>query len=184
MLPDYQTLWDNMVIEDEPTVIEAAKLILEGKNRYENTVSGTNLIWQFVGLTHYRESSCDFSCHPHNGDSLNERTHNVPAGRPVNGEPPFTWEESAKDCYFTLKKLDKIETWDIVTILSQLEAFNGTGYIKYHPNVLTPYLWSKTSYYIKGKYASDGKFNPELVDKQVGCAPLYRFLSDKTLGLV
>jgi len=69
-------------------------------------------------------------------------------------------------------------------ILGTLEDFNGRGYIKYHPDVLTPYLWSKTNHYVKGKYASDGKFDPELVDKQVGVAAIYKYLTDKTLGLV
>ena len=181
---NYQDLWNDFEITDEEAVISAAKLILNNQNRYINVVEGTCIPWQFVGVTHYREASCDFTCHPHNGDSLRQRTHNVPSNRPATGNPPFTWEESAKDCYITLKKLDKEDNWDIDTILATLEAFNGLGYQKYHPEVLSPYLWSKTDKYVKGKYASDGKFDTELVDKQVGCVPLWRYLTDKTLGLV
>ena len=181
---NYQDLYNDFEITDENSVVEAAKLILKNKERYMNVVEGTKLPWQFVGVTHYREASCDFTCHPHNGDSLKQRTHNVPAGRPLAGDPPFTWEESAKDCYITLKQLDKIQEWDIPTILSALEAFNGWGYKKYHPDVLSPYLWSFTDKYTVGKYASDGKFDPTLKDKQVGTVPLYKFLTDKTLGLV
>jgi lysozyme family protein len=184
MTPDYQLLWDNMLITDEPSVIKASKLVLKGRDRYEGVVEGTSVPWQIVGVTHYRESSCNFKCHPHEGSPLTDRTKFVPIGRPKTGNPPFTWEESAKDCYFTLKKLDKIQTWDIPTILGTLEAFNGMGYVKYHPEVLSPYLWAKTGHYTVGKYASDGKFDPELVDKQCGVAGIYRFLTDKTLGLV
>jgi len=180
----YQEQWDDFEITDEDAVIKAAKLVLSHKDRYMNVVEGTLIPWQFVGVTHYREASCDFTCHPHNGDSLKQRTHNVPANRPLTGEPPFTWEESAKDCYITLKKLDRIETWDIETILATLEAFNGLGYKKYHPEVLSPYLWSKTDKYTVGKYASDGKFDPLLKDKQVGTVPIYKYLTDRTLGLV
>ena len=31
-------------------------------------------------------------------------------------------------------------------------GFNGWGYRLYHPNVKTPYLWSYTDKYSKGKY--------------------------------
>lgn len=181
--PDYQHLWDTMVITDENAVIVAAKLVLKNQSRYMTVVDNTTVPWQVIGCTHYREASCDFTCHPHNGDSLKQRTHNVPAGRPLS-EPPFTWEESAKDCYFTLKHLDNTEIWGITTILKTLEAFNGLGYIKNHADVLSPYLWSKTNHYTVGKYSSDGHFDAALVDKQIGCAPIYRYLTDKTLGLV
>lgn len=181
---DLQNLWDTIVMEDIPSIQREAIKILGHKDTYLEVVEGTNISWQFIGITHYREADCDFTCHPHNGDSLKKRTVNVPSGRPIEGNPPFSWQESAKDCYITLKKLDSIETWDIPTILDQLERFNGLGYRKYHPDVLSPYLWSFTNHYTIGKYASDGKFDPNLKDKQIGCAPLYRFLTDKTLGLV
>lgn len=181
---DYQHLWDTMVINDIPEVIDAAKLILQGKETYIETVEGTNVPWYFIGLTHYREGDCDFTTHPHNGDSLKARTKDEPSGRPVAGNPPFSWQESAKDCYFTLKKLDRFTSWSLPEILERLEAFNGFGYRDYHPDVLSPYLWSKTNHYTAGKYASDGKFNPQLVDKQSGCAPILRYLTDHTLGVV
>lgn len=184
MFPDYQLLWDTMEITNELPVIKAAKLVLKGRERYEGVVKDTEVPWQIIGVTHYRESTCNFKCHPHEGSPLTERTLYIPKGRPKIGNPPFTWEESAKDCYFTLKRFDKIETWDIPTILSTLEDFNGRGYIKYHPEILSPYLWSGSGHYAIGKYASDGKFDPELKDKQVGVAPLYLYLTDKTKGLV
>lgn len=183
-LPNYQELWDTMTFTDEPAIIKAAKTILINQDRYKAVVEGTEVPWEFIGCTHYREASCNFKCHPHNGDPLTNRTVNIPNHRPIEGTPPFTWEESAKDCYFTLKKLDEVETWDIPTILAKLEAYNGLGYIKYHPEVLSPYLWSKTGHYVAGKYSSDGHFDAALVDKQVGCAPIYRYITDKTLGLI
>lgn len=184
MAIDYQGLWDLMIVTDESDVISAAKEVLKHKDRYMAVVEGTNVPWQTIGVTHYREADCDFTCHPHNGDSLQHRTVNVPSGRPVAGNPPFAWEDSAKDCYFNLNQWDKVETWNIVTILSKLEAFNGFGYRDYHPTVLTPYLWSGTNNYTVGKYASDGKFDPTLKDKEMGCAPIYRYLTDTTLNLV
>lgn len=183
-LEQYQDLWNTMEIKNPNSVLTAAKIILSYQKRYEAVVAGTHVPWQFVGVTHYREASCNFTRHPHNGDPLTARTVNVPAGRPVAGKPPFTWEESAKDCYLTLKKLDQVTDWSISNILYQIEKFNGLGYQQYHSDVLSPYLWSFTNHYTKGKYASDGKFDHELVDKQVGAAPIYRYLTDKSLQLV
>lgn len=181
--PDYQHLFDTLTITNIDGVIEAAKWVLNGKETYEETVQGTKLPWQLVGCLHYRESDCDFTTHLHNGDSLKKRTVNVPAGRPLD-EPPFTWQESAKDALFTLKKWDTVDTWDIPNILKHFEDYNGTGYLQYHPNVLSPYLWSFSSNYFKGKYASDGHFDTELKDKQCGTVPLYLYITDKTKGLV
>ena len=86
-----------------------------------------------------------------------------------------------EEVFLQERNLQNITSWDIVTILSELEKYNGTGYIKNHPSVLTPYLWSKTNHYTRGKYSSDGHFDPNLVDKQIGCMPLIRYITDKTL---
>lgn len=179
---DYQNLWDTMVIGDVDDVVKAAELILKGKPTYDKVVENTKVPWYFVGALHYREASCNFSTHLHNGDSLKERTKHVPAGRPVQGNPPFTWEESAKDALFNIKNFDKQDSWTLPEILYRAEAYNGLGYSK--RGVVSPYVWSKTNHYKAGKYASDGKYDSSLVDKQVGVAPLIRYLTDKTLKLV
>lgn len=175
-LQKYDKLWQSMVITKLPQVKDVVSEILKGIDRYKLVVLNTSVPWYFIGVTHYRESDCDFTTHPHNGDSLRHRTVNVPAGRPL-GNPPFTWEDSAKDCYFTLKHLDKVTDWSIPSFLAHLEAFNGLGYLQYHSTVNSPYLWSGTSNYTSGKYASDGKFDPNLVDKQMGGAPILSLIN-------
>lgn len=184
---NYQELWNNMVITDKNSVISAAKLILKGKDIYDETVSGTRVPWYFLGVTHYRESSCKFNRHPHNGDPLSGRTVHVPVGRPIKDPvagpgKSYIWIESAKDAYFTLKKLDTYHDWDINSILYRLEAFNGFGYES--KGIYSPYLWSKTAFYKAGKFIADGKFDPNFIDQQVGVVPIVRYLTDKTLGLV
>ncbi len=174
--PDYDKLWESMEISNLPKVKNAAKLILNGIARYKKVVEATVCPWQFIGITHYRESGCNFKTHPHNGDSLLKRTVNVPKGRPLSS-PPFTWEQSAVDCYFSLKHLDEVEDWSVSNFLKLLEQFNGVGYIKYHPDVLSPYLWSGTNLYTKGKYKSDGVFDKDLVDKQIGGAPILSLIN-------
>lgn len=184
MEPDYQHLWDTMVITDPKIVFNTAKGIYAVKDHYIDAVKGTSVPWEVVGCLHYREGDNNFKTHLHNGDSLQHRTVNVPMHRPVEGEPPFTWEESAKDALFTLKHLDKETDWSITSILSHFERYNGTGYIQYHTDVLSPYLWAATNHYTVGKYSSDGHFDPALKDKQLGCAPLFLYLTDKTKGII
>jgi len=184
LIPDYRHLWETMKIN--PGAIPEAKriagLIKQGFNRYENVSysaalaipNGTPCPWYFIGLTHLMECSLSWNKHLHNGDPLTARTVNVPAGRPRKGTPPFTWEESAIDA-IRLQDLNnaKLE-WDLFLVLQKLEEYNGLGYQK--RGIYTPYLWSMTNHYIKGKYVADGKYDPEAVSTQVGCAAVLKFL--------
>ncbi len=51
-----------------------------------------------------------------------------------------------------------------------LEQYNGLGY--FNRGLPSPYIWSGTDQYIKGKYVADRVFDPNVVDKQLGCAGL------------
>ncbi len=114
----------------------------------------------------------------HNGDPLTARTKNVPAGRPVNCNPPFTWEESATDALM-YQKIDKWKDWSLPGLLYKLEEYNGWGYRISHPHVLSPYLWSYSNHYTKGKYVADGTWSETAVSKQCGVAVLLRRLAEK-----
>src|SRR5262249_30371047 len=46
----------------------------------------------------------------------------------------------------------------------------GTGYAAMGKP--SPYLWSGTDQYVRGKYVADHQFDADAVDKQLGCAPL------------
>ena len=59
-------------------------------------------------------------------------------------------------------------------MLFKLEANNGFGYRR--KGINTPYLWSFTNHYRKGKYIADGKYSTEAVSKQVGAAILLKLL--------
>lgn len=126
-----------------------------------------------VGLIHMMEASFSMDSHLHNGDPLSARTIRVPAGRPLQGEPPFTWEESAIDALHTDHVL-KTTQWGIPNTLYFLERYNGTGYLK--RGVMSPYLWSGTTPYTKGKFGEDHEYDKDLVSKQVGCAAVMKEL--------
>lgn len=126
---------------------------------------------------HNRESSCSFRCHLHEGSPLNKPTKYVPKNRPP-GPGPFTWEESAKDALYSADRLQDINWKRVDTSLQGVEAYNGTGYQRYHPDVPSPYLWSGTTVYSRGKYSSDGRFDRLATDQQIGCAAILKMAGE------
>jgi lysozyme family protein len=156
----------------------AISSIEKGRARYEGVARKTNVPWQVIGVIHNLECSGDFNCHLHNGDPLRRRTVNVPAGRPVIGKPPFTWEASAIDA-LTYDGFNRWSDWTVAGTLYKLEGYNGFGYRK--RGIPSPYLWSGSQHYERGKYVSDGSFDPKAVSKQVGAAVVLRRMSDRDL---
>jgi len=161
--------------------------LMPGKERYKEVAARIhkNMPWWFVLMTHAMEAGMykfPFSYHLHCGDPLTSRTMHAPKGRPLfnpgNGAKPpsqvnpYGWEESAVDALL-LMKFDKVNDWSIGNILYLFEEFNGLGYRKYHKSVPTPYVWSFTSVYTKGKYVADGKWDANAVSQQPGCAAYY-----------
>jgi lysozyme family protein len=177
--PNYTSLWETMVINTQrlSVVNTQAARILKSIEQYKAVEEITGVPWVFIGIIHSLECDCQFNKHLHNGDPLTARTVQVPAGRPLKGNPPFSWKDSAVDA-ITMKKLSGANDWSIEGILYQLEAYNGWGYRLYH-NTNTPYLWSGSNHYTKGKYASDGNYDTELVSKQIGAALLLKVLLTK-----
>lgn len=136
--------------------------------------------WQFVGIVHGMEAGFDFSRHLHNGDPLTDRTVQVPKGRPAAGTPPFAWRDSAVDALM-LKGLHQIANWSRARVLYELERYNGFGYRR--RGLPSPYLWSFTNLYVKGKYVGDHEFDPEAVSKQCGAAAILKGLDAKGEGI-
>ena len=113
--------------------------------------------------------------HLHNGDPLTARTVHVPAGRPLTGNPPFTWHDSAVDALNQMG-LSGANDWSIEGTLYHLEQYNGFGYRS--KGINSPYLWSGSNLYTKGKFGSDNQYNPDLVSKQTGAALILKYLID------
>jgi len=181
---EYQELFASAVVN--PAKQAAVKVmqdkITANRSRYEEVEQSTKVPWFVVATIHSLEGSLNFKTHLHNGDPLTARTVHVPKGRPL-GKPPFTWEESAIDA-LQFDGLTTVPKWTLPMILFKLEGFNGFGYRTRHPEVLTPYLWSFTNHYQKGKFVADGKFDPNAVSKQCGGAAILKALSlDGTIDI-
>lgn len=149
-------------------------------SRYAAVAGEVGIPWYVVAVVHNMEASLDFNRHLHNGDPLGARTVNVPAGRPATGDPPFTWETSAIDA-LRFDRLDRWTDWGVAGTLFKLEGFNGFGYRTKHPEVLTPYLWSFSTHYTRGKFVADGRFSEIAVSDQVGAAVLLRRMAERGL---
>ena len=170
---DYARLLATMKIRPEKLAAadSVARKIVANRPRYEIVSKATGVPWSIIGVIHAMECGLSFKQHLHNGDPLTARTRQVPAGRPVAGSPPFTWEESAIDA-LKYDGLDKVTDWSPERECYELEGYNGWGYRKYHPEVPSPYLWSYSNHYLHGKYVADGKWDPGAVSGQCGAIVL------------
>jgi len=169
----YQELWDSMEITGDDAAIAAmVRRIRAGHDRYAALSVTTGVPWYVIGILHALECNCDFTRHLHNGDPLTARTKQVPKGRPA-GNPPFSWEESALDALkydgFTGQK-----DWSVPATLRRFEVYNGLGYRT--RGYMSPYLWSMTNHYTRGKFVRDGKYDADAVSAQVGAAVLLSIL--------
>lgn len=176
---EYERLWADCKVRPTWTaaVDKRARAILANKARYEAVSTETGVPWVFIGVVHSMECGLSFSKHLHNGDPLSARTVRVPAGRPAKGKPPYTWEESAADA-LGMKGLWRIKDWSPARLCYELERYNGFGYRHYHPETLSPYLWSGTNHYARGKYVADGKWSASAVSGQTGAVALVKRLAE------
>ena len=180
---NYMELWRTMAVRPEwqDTADAIAKKIIANQSRYAAAVSGLSVPWWFISIVHAMECSLKFNEHLHNGDPLTARTVRVPKDRPPAGAPPFTWEESARDS-IVFEKLDKVVDWSLASALFHWHLYNGINNKYKTLHIPTPYLWSGSQHYRKGKYVADHQFDTEAVSKQIGAAVILKALID--LGAV
>lgn len=180
---EYRRLWKSLKLR--PSKIGAldaiAKRILANKSRYVEVSKKTGVPWFLIAGLHYRESNLNFKRHLHEGSPLTGRTRLVPKGHPKEGNPPFTWEESAYDALVNLKGLNKIKDWSIERIIYEIERYNGFGY-RMNNYPLSPYVWNGSTHYARGKYVRDHVYDPKHVDAQMGVVPVLQRLDEMDDG--
>lgn len=166
---EYQTWFDACEVrpEQKGTVAYYVNRLQQGQPHYDQVGQELNIPWYFIGVIHGMECGFNFNGHLHNGDPLTARTVNWPPGRPVVGDPPFTWRQSARDA-LVMKGYHQVTDWSMPHILYLLEKYNGFGYRL--RQVPTPYLWSFSNLYSKGKFVRDRVYDPNAVSKQCGAA--------------
>jgi len=147
--------------------------LLDNAPRYRALGKDTGVPWEFIGIVHMLEANTNFASHLHNGDPLSAVTVHVPKGRPTAGHPPFSWEESAFDA-LKFEGFIGLDDWNTATMLFRFERFNGFGYRA--KGIWSPYLWSYSNLYEKGRFVADHVFDPDSVSKQCGAAVLLKAL--------
>jgi len=177
---EYRDLYTTMEIRPGrfSDVDQIVDRIVVNKPVYRAVSRKVKAPWFFIAAIHNMESSLRLDRHLHNGDPLTARTTHVPAGRPAEGNPPFTWEASAADA-LALRKIDRVGDWSLERVLYELEGYNGWGYRRFHAHVKSPYLWSFSNHYSRGKYVADGTWSDTAVSRQCGAAIVIKRLEQR-----
>lgn len=163
------TRWSKMQVQPAllSTIDQVSKRLCAAKSRYQYVQTVTNVPWFIVAVIHERESSQSWRASLAQGDPWDTVSIHVPRGR-----GPFkSWEDAAIDALAVCPPFAaKWKDWSVGGSLTLLEEYNGLGYAA--RGVPSPYIWASTNQYIRGKYISDGHYDPHAVDHQLGCAAL------------
>lgn len=179
LLEQNKIRWQNCKVPADkgPAFALVANRIKANKAVYDEISKETTVPWWFIGMVHYRESNLDMSTNIANGQKFNKKTTIVPKGR-----GPFTsFKDAAVDALVNCApKAATNKDWSAAGALTKFEEYNGLGYA--NKGLPSPYVWAGTDQYIKGKYVSDGVYDPNAVDKQLGGAGILKFLGVFNVG--
>jgi lysozyme family protein len=168
---EYSALLAAMVIDParEKECEERAEVIIDrGRTQdWARVTSATGVPFLWGGASFERECSSNYSDSPAQGDPWNRVSVNVPRGL----GPYASWADAAIPAY-RIDGLDKVGLgkWQWTTACYYGEKFNGFGPRNHGKH--TGYLWAGTNIYNGGKYVSDGVWDPNAKDMQLGMVPL------------
>lgn len=183
-IPWYEQAYRDMEFDPgfDACIIRETNIVANGMTRYKALEAATGVPAELIGSLHNMECSCDFRGYLGNGDLIignGKLSVDVPAGR-----GPFeTWEDGAIDA-LNFDGLTSMKSWSIGLELMLAERFNGMGYLKYHTQHNSPYLWACTTINDgHGKYVKDGVWDENApTTGQIGVAAVYKQL--EKMGLI
>jgi lysozyme family protein len=157
--------WKNVIAMRDFSAV--AERLVAAKDRYQAISNRTKVPWFIIAVIHEREADQDWTANIAQGDPWNEISTHTPDGR----GPFLSFEAAAYDALVNCAPhAGRWTDWSAGGGLTLLEQYNGLGYAK--RGLPSPYIWSGTNQYHAGKYVRDGVFDPDVVDKQLGCAGL------------
>jgi lysozyme family protein len=179
LIERYTHFWNVMKINPGviPYADSACNLLITGKDKFQKLSTLTHVPWGVIAVIAYREygflyekgkpPALRWDKSLGQGDAWNLPSVHEPAHRgPFKG-----WLEAGYDALVNCPPFAaKWRDWSPGGSLALLVKYNGEGYDNI--GIPDPYILSGTDQYIKGKYGSDGRYNPNLVDKELGCAVL------------
>ncbi len=165
--------WLGMVVKPErlPQIDAVVQKLQQpiAQAHYQSVSKRTGVPASIIAVIHEREASGSWNDSLAQGDPWNRVSTHVPAGRgPFNN-----WDDAAVDALVACPPYAaRNKDWSPGGGLTLLEQYNGLGYAaRGRPS---PYIWAATNQYTSGKYVSDGVYDPNVVDKQLGCAALLK----------
>lgn len=166
--PGYETLLASMVIERKQTVDAVCGHILDTPNwsRYSALEHETGIPAAFVGALDYRESNCN----PHLGLGQGDPWDRVSTHIPRGCGPFPSWLDAALFYVRYDHLADHSAPWSLAYECWKGEIWNGLGY-RYHGKPST-YLWGGTNIQQVGKFTSDGHWDGQTFDVQIGIMPI------------
>jgi len=159
--------WTEAKLTRSAEFAAVAHRLVAAKARYQAVEAKTGVPWWVVAVIHERESSQRWDRSLAQGDPWNRVSTHEPEGRgPFN-----SWEEAAIDALVNCHPYAAHwKDWSPGGAMTLLEQYNGLGYAM--RGLPSPYVWSGTNQYRAGKYVADHVFDPDVVDRQLGCAGL------------
>jgi lysozyme family protein len=161
--------WASAKLTRGPEFIPVANRLVADRARFKAMAVRTGVPWFVIAVIKQRECGNDqgWLGNIANGQPWNRKTTIVPIGR-----GPFeSWEGAAYDALTVCPPYaGRNKDWSVGGTLTLLEGYNGYGYA--NKGLPSPYIWSGTDQYKSGKYVADHVFDPNVVDKQLGCAGL------------
>jgi lysozyme family protein/peptidoglycan hydrolase-like protein with peptidoglycan-binding domain len=191
--PNHKRTFTDAVYKKHDAQVDQADLKLDGhdwsvkqftaiweKNqaRYEAVAAKTSIPAKLIAALHFRESSGSFSTYLHQGDPLGKPAVNWPSNIPVF----YVWEDAAVHALNMKASIRKdlgldANTTDMATIATFAEYYNGLGY--HNKGKASPYVYSGTDQYDKGKYVRDSVYDAKVKDQQLGVLAMVKLLNDK-----
>jgi len=165
------TRWAQMKLTRD--AMDTAKRLVSpaAKVRYQVISQQTTVPWFIVAIIHYREANQSWTANLAQGDPWDRVSVHVPAGR-----GPFrSFEAAAVDALTNCSPhAAKWKDWSAGGAMTLLELYNGLGYAD--RGLPSPYVWAGTDQYVRGKFVADHVFDPNFVDRQLGCACVLRHM--------
>lgn len=149
------------------------------RTRYEEVARRSGVPAKLVAAIHFRESSGDFGTYLHQGDPLGRPAVHWPTNIPIF----HVWEDAAVHALGLKQSIQddvglQADSSDMAAMATYAEHYNGLGY--HNRGRTSPYVWSGTDNYDRGKYVADGQFDPNTRDRQLGVVAMIRSLEDET----
>lgn len=144
-----------------------ARRLVAASDRYQAVSKLTGVPWYVIAVIHEREASQRWDASIAQGDPWARVSTHVPKGR----GPFASWQAAAVDALTNCAPYAaRWKDWSPGGTMTLLEHYNGLGYA--NRGRPSPYIWAGTDQYVRGKYVADGKYDPNVVDSQPGCAGL------------